>query len=124
MAFTLKTACAVAAALAAMTSLCLTDAALLSDPGHHVRRSLPRALRRRLQRKRSKLLDPPRGFGACESSSGGDQGALRVSPQQFGGDPTGRVDSTKAVHQALQVRAEGRVRANEHVRRQRRNACS
>lgn len=55
----------------------------------------PRRLRQHLMRSGSKLLQGPSGI-----SDGSRR--LRVSPAQFGGDPTGRKDSTAAVTSALQ----------------------
>lgn len=63
-------------------------------PGHKILPHLPRKLKARLRSTR--LLSP---FDATAMSQGG---GLRVTPVQFGGDPTGQSDSTSALLKAVE----------------------
>lgn len=74
---------------------------VLFHPGSKILPILPRKLRRRLTRTRL-LSDAPLKTGNdCVTPLLGS--SLRVTPQEFGADPTGRKDSTDAVAAALAV---------------------
>eukprot|EP01052_Picozoa_sp_SAG31_P004808 SAG31_NODE_203_length_20490_cov_7.713256_21_plen_513_part_00 len=99
-----------AASAAAAGEEQLLPAAAAHPRRHRLRRELatavPIKLAAQLHRRRaSQLLSNLRASGGGTATSDADQtvSGLRPTPTQFGGDPTGHVDSTGAVQQALQV---------------------
>lgn len=73
-------------------------AAVPFHPGRRVLSKLPRKLRRRLRHSRLMGTDYS---PSTDASTGDMDGGLRVTPAQYGGDPTGRIDSTAALQKAL-----------------------
>ena len=81
-----------------VTAWPVTDAAAF-HPGHKVLPHLPRTLKNRL--RHTPLLNLPSQPDSSLCGAGAGAEGLRAAPSAYGGDPTGRTDSTVAVQKAV-----------------------